>query len=191
MGLLGPGPTAGHVHHATAMGGCQSVPPARVMDLGSGGGVPGLVLALLWPEARFVFLDASLRSARFLTGALKRLGLEGRAEVVRDRAELAGRRTDLREGFDLVVARSFGHPAVTAECASGFVHPGGLLLVSEPPGATGDSRWSSEGLRILGFGPARGCRAGGFSFVAVAKRETAGSRWPRRSGVPAKRPLWR
>ena len=56
----------------------------------------------------------------------------------------------MRESFDVVVARSFGRPAMTAECAAPFLLRGGHLVVSEPPGAV-EGRWSAEGLAGLGL----------------------------------------
>jgi 16S rRNA (guanine527-N7)-methyltransferase len=108
--------------------------------------------------------------------------------VVEARAEEAARRPDLRETFDAVVARSFGPPAVTAECAVGFLRPAGGLVVSEPPGDEED-RWPAEGLEELGFGALSRVAAPGGSFV-VLEKSRSDDRWPRRVGIPAKRPLW-
>jgi len=172
------------------MAGCLPAGAGCVVDLGSGGGVPGLVLALTHPEAAFVLLDAGQRRCRFLREAVTALGLEGRVTVVEGRAESAGRRADLRERGDAVVARSFGPPAVTAECAVGLLRVGGVLVVSEPPGeqAAAD-RWPAEGVEALGFSGAEACGTAEGSFVRLTKLRTD-ERWPRRVGIPAKRPLW-
>jgi 16S rRNA (guanine527-N7)-methyltransferase len=168
----------------------------RVLDLGSGGGLPGLVLATYRPELELTLLEARQRACRFLREAVATLEMT-RVTVVEARAEDAARRPELRESFDAVVARSFGPPAVTAECAVGFLRRAGRLLVSEPPGEEeGDAepgrqgdRWPQPGLDVLGLsGPAPGGGAG-VSFVLMEKTR-ADDRWPRRTGVPAKRPLW-
>jgi 16S rRNA (guanine527-N7)-methyltransferase len=97
----------------------------------------------------------------------------------------------LREQMDVVVARSFGPPAVVAECAVGFLRLGGRLVVSEPPEeGTVPSRWSGEGLDTLGFSAPRHGGGPEASFVWFEKHR-ADERWPRRVGVPAKRPLWK
>lgn len=161
----------------------------RVLDLGSGGGLPGLVVATYRPELGLTLLDARQRACRFLRDAVATLGCAG-VEVVEARAEEAARRADLREVFDAVVARSFGPPAVTAECAVGFLRSGGRLVVSEPPDDEDASRrWPAEGLDALGFGAV--ARGGGTeaSFVTLEK-VSRDARWPRRVGLPAKRPLW-
>jgi 16S rRNA (guanine527-N7)-methyltransferase len=164
----------------------------RVLDLGSGGGLPGLVLATYRPQLELTLLEARQRACRFLREAVTALDL-ARVTVVEARAEDAARRPDLRESFDAVVARSFGPPAVTAECAVGFLRPGGRLVVSEPPGdQEGDGaavRWSQSGLEELGLSaPAPGAGAAA-AYVLMEKRRSD-DRWPRRVGIPAKRPLW-
>ena len=90
----------------------------RLVDLGSGGGLPGLVVAGGWPDATLVLLEANGRRAAFLRRAVERLGLGDRVTVLEERAEVCGRREGLRAGFDGVLARSFGRPAVVAECAA-------------------------------------------------------------------------
>ena len=162
-----------------------------MLDLGSGGGLPGLVLATYQPELEMVLLETRQRACRFLREAVTALDLT-QVAVVEARAEDAARRPDLRELFDAVVSRSFGPPAVTAECAVGFLRPGGRLLVSEPPGNegrdTGD-RWPQSGLEELGLSPLVAGGGPGASFVSMEKTRPD-DRWPRRVGVPAKRPLW-
>ena len=162
-----------------------------MLDLGSGGGLPGLVLATYRPELELTLLEARQRACRFLREAVTALEL-ARVAVVEARAEDAARRPDLRESFDAVVARSFGPPPVTAECAVGFVRTGGRLVVSEPPGdeerADAD-RWPHSGLEELGLSPPAAGGGPGASFVLMEK-ERSDDRWPRRVGIPAKRPLW-
>jgi 16S rRNA (guanine527-N7)-methyltransferase len=189
IGLLGPGPVEAHLDHAAAWAGVLGDPPASFLDLGSGGGVPGLVLARAWPAAHGVLLDSRSRSVEFLAGAVVSLGLADRIEVVGGRAEAEGRDARLREAFPLVVARGFAAPAVTAECASAFLSVGGRLSVSEPPG--GDpGRWPGDGLARLGLAPAETLRVEEASFVVIEKVQPLEDRWPRRVGRPGHRPIW-
>jgi 16S rRNA (guanine527-N7)-methyltransferase len=179
-----------HVEHALALAGClEAVPGARWLDLGSGGGAPGLVLAVAVPETRLVLLDAGKRRCQFLREAVAELSFGDRVTVVEDRAESAAREQELRETFDVVVARSFGAPAVSAECAVGFLRLGGRLVVSEPPEGGETGRWPAEGLDELGFGAAESCGVEDASFVRLEKLRIE-ERWPRRVGIPEKRPLW-
>lgn len=186
-GFLGPGALDPHIRRALELGSAVDTEPARALDLGSGGGLPGLPLALAWPRTEWVLLDGSTVRGAFLEEAVSSLGLDGRVGVVAARAEDAGR-GPLRGSFDLVVARSFGPPSVTAECGAPFLRVGGRMLVAEPPGGEPD-RWSADGLGLLGMVIGdRGSAPTAYQFI-VQERECP-SRFPRRTGVPAKRPLF-
>ncbi|MEY2423304.1 MAG: rRNA (guanine527-N7)-methyltransferase [Acidimicrobiaceae bacterium] len=184
LGFLGPGPVEEHLQHAAAFASAVAAPDLA-LDLGSGGGIPGLALAVRWPDSRWVLLDANARRTSFLESAVGELGLADRMTVVADRAERSARDDRWRGTFTLVVARSFGPPAVTAECASGFLHVGGRLLVSEPP-ADDPNRWPPGPLVELGL-----IDHGRWGQIRVLEQAAPVSeRYPRRVGVPAKRPLW-
>jgi 16S rRNA (guanine527-N7)-methyltransferase len=180
---LGPGPVAEHIEHARGLAASVGPFEGRFLDLGSGGGIPGLVLAVAWPAARASLLDARARACAALEAARADLGLETRIEVVCGRAEALARDADHRERYDLVVARGFGPPAVTAECAVGFLTPGGRLLVTEPPDPD-PGRWPATGLARLGLGPARP----GPGHVEIRRTGAPIDDWPRPR--PARTPLW-
>ena len=183
LGFVGPRPVAEQIDHATAFAELletQGVAPARFLDLGSGGGIPGLVLAAL--------LEVSVRRCAFLRQTVVTLGWGARIEVVEGRAELLGRKPELRAAFALVVSRSFAAPAVTAEIGGAFVEFGGYLAVSEP-GHTTD-RWPDDRVGELGFSRAEVLH-GEAARVAILRRTAAlDDRWPRAVGIPTKRPLW-
>ncbi|MGI9023793.1 MAG: RsmG family class I SAM-dependent methyltransferase [Acidimicrobiales bacterium] len=161
-----------------------------LLDLGSGAGLPGLGLALLWPDSRWLLVDGRVRSTRFLAGAVRRLGLGDRVSVVGGRAEVIAHDPHHRAAMELVVARSVSSPAVVAECAAGFLRPGGMLVVSEPPDAS-ELRWEAGALARLGMGPVRTVESsGGFHFTVVEQQEACPGRYPRRTGIPSKRPLF-
>lgn len=191
-GFVGPGPVEPHLEHAEALASAAGSDfDGRFLDLGSGAGVPGLALLMMWPGAAGTLLESQQRRCAFLEEALVDLGLAHRADVACGRAEDLARRADRRGAYDLVVARGFGAPATTAEGAVGFLRVGGRLLVSEPPGEPRSERWPAEGLAELGFrGPDLKGRAEGPRFAVLTLTESASERWPRRDGVPAKRPRW-
>ncbi|MFP3899504.1 MAG: 16S rRNA (guanine(527)-N(7))-methyltransferase RsmG [Acidimicrobiia bacterium] len=194
LGFLGPGSLRVQREHALGFALATGEAPERFLDLGSGGGIPGLVLAVEWPESEGVLLDAAERRCRFLVEAVEELDLGERVSIRRGRAEEVGRQGDLRGSFDLVVARSFGSPAVTAECAAPFLRAGGRLVVSDPPAAGGKGaeaaeRWPSSGLALLGM-ERDGALAEPFHYQIVVQRRRCPDRYPRRVGVPAKRPLF-
>jgi 16S rRNA (guanine527-N7)-methyltransferase len=197
LGFLGPGPVEDHLAHSAAFAASVTEIPARALDLGAGGGLPGLVLAAtVWPETEWCLLDAQARRSAFLVDAVEALGLEARVQVVTARAEDHGRNAAARGGFDLVVARSFAAPPVTAECAAPLLRVGGHLLVSEPPAARTDERWPSDGLTLLGFAPAEPVVVEGGDghdpahLVRIRLTDPVDDRYPRRVGIPAKRPLF-
>ena len=196
LGYIGPGSVRVQADHARGFAAGLTEAPRRFLDLGSGGGVPGLVLALHWPDSRAVLLDASARRCAFLAEAADELGFGSRVSVVRSRAEEAGRRDGLRGEFDAVVARSFGPPAVTAECAAPFLVVGGRLVASEPPGDDDGStgappapRWPAKGLARVGLA-SEAAWTEPFHYRSFVLERPCPDEFPRRDGVPAKRPLF-
>lgn len=191
LGAIGPAPLDQHVAHADGFLVAAGQLPAavRLLDLGSGGGLPGLVLAARLPEARGVLLDGRVERARLLEGFVERLGWSDRIEVVGRRAEEAGR-GPLRGSFDLVVARGFARPGVTAECGAPFLRVGGRLIVSEPPAEGGaPDRWPAAPCALLGLGAASFPPAP-WSFAVLRQDRPCPDRYPRRVGIPGKRPLF-
>lgn len=211
LGFLGAGSVEVQVDHALGFGagpiGVHGDPVVRLLDLGSGGGVPGLVLASAWPDAEVVLLDASDRRTAFLAESVHALGWADRVRVVRDRAEVVGRDPDLRGRFDAVVARGFGPPAVTAECGAPFLAVGGHLVVSEPPASgrgqrraakaalpepvdqDGGQRWDAAVLGQLGLELDRAWDRP-YHYRSLVLRRPCPDRYPRRDGVPGRRPLF-
>jgi 16S rRNA (guanine527-N7)-methyltransferase len=192
-GFLGPGPIETHLDHAAgfaaAAEGALTHPPANFVDLGSGGGVPGLVLTLTWPDARGVLVDSSHRRCAFLSEAVRRIGAEDRVGVVERRGEEVGRDQEYREAFEVATARSFAAPAPTAEIAAGLVAVGGVLVVSEPP-EPDPERWPAAGLEGIGFDLATTQVHGSAHYVVIRKVAPIPDQVPRAVGRPAKRPLW-
>ena len=191
-GYLGPEPVERHLEHSTSLADAIGPFDGTFLDLGSGGGVPGLVLAMHWPRAHGVLLESQLRRCAFLETAIARLGFGQRVTVRCGRAEHLARDPELRGALDLVVARSFGRPSVTAECGVGFLRGGGRLVVSEPPEGTTDvgERWPPEGLAQFGLGTPLLVRSKGAGAVVMAAQGPPDDRWPRRDGRPTKSPRW-
>lgn len=195
LGFLGPGPVEPHVAHAGGFAAALEEEagagwfPRWAVDLGSGAGLPGLPLALAYPRAQWVLVEVSVRRAAFLRAAVAELTLGERVTVVEERAEVVGRAPACRGRFDLVVARSFGPPAVFAECAAPLLRPGGWAVVSEPPGGA-PARWPAHGLAQLDMAPGPAVSAGGAAYQVLRQVAACPERWPRRTGVPGKRPLF-
>jgi 16S rRNA (guanine527-N7)-methyltransferase len=187
LGFLGSGPIEDHITHAGLFAAAHPGRPARVVDLGSGGGIPGLALAVEhWPDADIVLVDSGERRTAFLDEAVTALGLAPRVRVLRARAEVVGRDPAHRGHYDTVVSRSFGPPAVTAECGAPLLAIGGVLLVSEPPTQLED-RWPTSGLELVGLADRTPT---GSKMRVLVQSEPCPDRYPRRTGVPGKRPLF-
>jgi 16S rRNA (guanine527-N7)-methyltransferase len=185
LGFLGPGPVEAHIDHADAFVQALTDVEGVVVDLGSGGGVPGLVLAVARPALHLVLVDARTVRCEFLAEAARALDLD--AEVVHGRAEAVGR-SARRASAAAVVARGFGPPAVTAECGAPLLTVGGRLVVSEPPPPARPDRWPAAGLAQLGLVPEG--QMGRPAVQILRQAEPCPEEFPRRAGVPSKRRLF-
>jgi 16S rRNA (guanine527-N7)-methyltransferase len=155
--------------------------------------MPGLPLKLARPELRVTLVEAGRRKAAFLTRAAAQLGLE--VEVVAERAEAAAHGS-LRESFDLAVARALAPSAVVLELCLPFLKVGGRLLAMRTGDETGELDELAEVAARRGGGrptshpaPSPARRRG--TVLAVAKESPTPDAYPRRPGVPNRRPLGR
>jgi 16S rRNA (guanine527-N7)-methyltransferase len=191
-GYFGPGPVRDHLTHARGFVAVAEArlgrAPATVVDLGTGGGVPGLVVATAWPDASVTLIEAGERRARDLAEAAAEL-FGGRVVVRRARAELLAHEPPLREAAEVVTARGFGSPALVAEIGTGLLAPDGVLVVSEPPGGN-STRWPERPLAELGLSPADIRTASDATFAVLTKRTAADLAVPRSTTALAKRPRW-
>jgi 16S rRNA (guanine527-N7)-methyltransferase len=157
---------------------------SRVADIGSGGGVPGIVIAILRPDLSVTLIDSDQRKAGFLIHVAGLLGLSG-VDVEAIRAEDAGRRRDLRECFDLATSRATAPPPVLCELALPLVRTGGALcaLVADAPGAV--SACIAAASACGGGAP----DAPATGVLRVRKVETTPDGYPRRPGIPNRHPI--
>ena len=172
----------------TTWHGFHDTPPSCFLDLGSGGGLPGLVLAERW-ACGGTLLDSMVKRISFLSEALEWEGAPVGVSVALGRAEELARESRWEGSFPLITVRSFGPPAVTAECAVRFAQVGGLVIVSEPPSIPERPRWDVGGLRKLGLEDLGRVEAGAHFQVLRKSRETP-SAFPRPVGIPGRKPLF-
>jgi 16S rRNA (guanine527-N7)-methyltransferase len=191
-GFLGPNAIEPHFTHSLGFALCweerRPTPPDSFLDLGSGGGLPGLFLLDRW-RCSAVFTDSMVKRAKFLEEVLQRDGAPANGTVIEGRVEETARMPELVESFDLVTARSFGPPAVTAECGAQCLKVGGVMIVSEPPEDTEGDRWNSAKLEELGL-VAEGRVRHGAAYQVLRKTHSTPSEYPRSIGTPRKRPLF-
>jgi 16S rRNA (guanine527-N7)-methyltransferase len=163
----------------------------KVVDVGSGGGLPGLPLKIVRPDLDLTLIEADQDKAAFLVHACAQLGLQG-VEVVARRAEDAGHDPLLREAFDVAVARALAPLPVLVELCLGLVRVGGRLLAQKT--ASEETGSAERAIEIMGgtllavhASPSGARRAG--TVVVIEKVRPTPAAYPRRSGVPTRKPL--
>jgi len=169
-------------------------PGERVADVGSGGGFPGLVLAVARPRATFALIESSRKRAAFLGEAARVLRLPN-VTVSALRAEQVGKQPDHRERYHLVVSRAVAPMPALLECSLPLARVGGHFLAYKGPEVDGEMKQSGPALTMLGGRLARTRRLslprqmGARALVLVEKIAATPPAYPRRPGIPEKRPL--
>lgn len=167
---------------------------SRVIDIGTGGGIPGLVLKIALPEIKLTLLDSSLRKTEFLKEAVSELGVDG-VEIVRARAETAAHEPGHREQYEFVVARSLARLAELAELTIPFCITGGSVIAVKQQDVMVEVEEAARAAAEFGAAAAEIAvttepgPAAPDAFVIWKKVSSTPRRFPRRVGVPHKRPL--
>ena len=152
VGTLGDRPIPEVMEHAKAFVAALVDITGTVIDIGTGAGVPGLVIAQERPDLTLVLADRRATRMDALQMGVSGLGWEDRITVLTcDIADL-GKQPEHAGQYDAVVCRGFGSPEVTAPLARPLLKNGGTLIVSEPPSPK-PSRWTPELLEKTGFEP--------------------------------------
>ena len=193
-GFLGPSALEDQIDHARGFASAVPRPLTAddlACDLGSGGGIPGLVLAVeVWPESRWVLLEGMAKRCELLQLAIADLGVADRVTVVHGRVEHLGRPGErLRGACTLVTARSFGPPRVTAEAAAPLLASGGALVVSEPPDSEG-RRWPHDGVATVGLRPEGVVRTNRAGYMLLTQAELCPELYPRSWKRQSRQPLF-
>lgn len=168
--------------------------PDPVIDIGSGAGFPGLPIKIVRPALRLTLVEAQGKRATFLEQVVRALGLDG-ITIVNARAEDAARDPAHREAYGLVLARAVAPLPTLVELALPFLRVGGLLAAPKGSGAQREVRDGAAALAALG-GTVEATRALEVpntqvppTLVLVRKTSPTPARFPRRAGIPSKRPL--
>lgn len=161
---------------------------ARVIDVGSGGGLPGVPLAIALPRLRFTLLEATGKKAEFLRHVVRSLGLPN-VEVAGVRAEAAGREPGRRDAYDAAIARAVGPMAVIAELTVPFVKPGGLIVLVKGERADQELADARRALHLLHTTHAGTIQTPTGRLVVLEKQRPTPKMYPRRDGEPKRAPL--
>jgi 16S rRNA (guanine527-N7)-methyltransferase len=157
------------------------------VDVGSGAGFPAIVVAIARGVA-VTMLEATAKKAAFLERTLGTLGLTG--QVIAERAEIAAHEQRLRERFASGTARAVAPAPAAAELLLPFIAPGGVAILQRGTADRGEGAAFEDAVLMLGACVEHERELeGGRRVVVVRKTSSTPARFPRRPGVPQKRPL--
>lgn len=166
----------------------------RWLDIGTGAGFPGLVLKLFLPGDGFYLLDSSSKKVNFLNQLIYRLGVHG-VEATHGRAEDLADIEGWRESFDFVTSRAVASMNVLLEYVLPFARVGGYCYLYKGPDYKNELYEAQNALDILGgeLKKAKEINVPGLTakryILVIKKIKSTDKKYPRRAGIPKKRPL--
>ena len=164
----------------------------RILDLGTGGGFPGLPLAIACPDKEFYLLDSVAKKLKVVAIAADELGLEN-VDVLNMRAEDLAKWPAYRESFDIVVSRAVANMSTLSEYCLPFVKTGGYFVAYKTAAASEEIAAAENAVKLLGGGEQRivsyGDEESGHVFVIIKKAAACPKKYPRKAGLPSKQPL--
>ena len=169
-------------------------PPARLIDVGTGAGLPGIALKILYPSMRLTLVESVGKKANFCLHIVKTLALEN-VEVLAVRAEDAGQMPGHREKYDWAVARAVAAMPVLAEYLLPLVKVGGGMLAQKGESGPAEAQSAEKALKMFGGRLRQLVKvelpgvADERYLVIVDKTAATPPGYPRRAGVPAQKPL--
>lgn len=166
----------------------------RFVDVGSGAGFPGLPLKIAFPSLRATLVDSTAKKTAFLVALRDGLGLSG-VDVLTGRAETLAHEPTLRESFDFVLVRGVASMAALAEITLPFCRVGGVVIAHKKLGIEDEMARAQRAIEVVGGG-VREMREVALwqlndsrGLVVLEKLRPTPAQYPRRPGIPAKRPL--
>ncbi len=166
----------------------------RVIDVGTGAGFPGLPLKILNPQIKLTLVESVGKKTQFCEHIVKLLNLPN-VEILNERAEVLGKDEQYREQYDWVLARAVAVMPVLMEYLLPLARVGGKVLAMKGDGAAAETHTAQNAIQILG-GHLRQLKSLTLpgvveerNLVVVDKVAATPQNYPRRVGIPAKRPL--
>jgi 16S rRNA (guanine527-N7)-methyltransferase len=165
-----------------------------IIDIGSGGGIPGIPLKIVLPEIHLALLEATGKKAAFLSHVIGLLELDD-TEVIKGRAECAAHDRRYREAFHIVVSRAVAPLGVLVELSLPFCEIGGRFIAQKKGEVTPEIERARAAIDLLGgrLQDIIMIDIAGLSderkLVIIDKDSETPAKYPRRPGIPAKRPL--
>ncbi len=165
-----------------------------IIDIGTGAGMPGVPLNILFPDIKLVLIEATLKKVSFLHNIKEKLGLKN-IEIVTGRAEEIAHIDDFREKFDVALSRAVARLATLAELTLPFCTAGGTVITQKKGDIEEEIKQAGTAINILG-GKLREVKRVELDelsderyLVVIDKISATPGKYPRRPGVPAKRPI--
>lgn len=167
--------------------------PGSMLDLGTGGGLPGIPLKICLPQMKLYLVDANRRKINFLQRVAAELNLD-EVHFMPDRAERWGRHPRYRERFDYVVSRAVARASVLAELALPLVRRGGTLIMYKGKQGLPEMAAAAVSIDLCGGRLEHHWRyrlptGEGRTLFSIRKERATPELYPRRTGKPAKSPL--
>ncbi len=166
----------------------------KVIDVGTGAGFPGMVLAMMRENLSVTLMDAQMKRLKFLSAVQEACGIRN-VEIIHGRAEELGRRKEYREAYDAAVARAVAPLSVLCEYLLPFVRMGGCALCWKGPAIRDEMENGRRAAHLLGGRlempvecPVSG-RDWNHLILPIRKTEKTSREYPRKAGVPKARPL--
>lgn len=172
----------------------RDTPMARVIDVGSGAGFPGLPLKIVYPSMRLTVVESVGKKAMFCQHIVDTLGLKG-VEVLQERAEVIGKQEQHRQNYDWALARAVAVMPVLMEYLLPLVRIGGYALAMKGESAPAEAHEAEHAIKVFGghlrqLVPVTLPSVEDERYLVVIDKVAATpEKYPRRVGIPAKRPL--
>ena len=165
-----------------------------IIDVGTGGGFPGIPLAIAFPEKKFILIDSLNKRIKIINELCEKLGIDN-VKAVHGRAEELARKKDMRDTFDLCVSRAVANMSTLCEYCLPFVKKGGAFIAYKGPDCGEEVKAATKAIKVLGGVLDREEKPQfdelpfEHKLLFIHKKENTGSKYPRKAGTPSKEPI--